>query len=129
MNIVLTSTAHASREMKHHHHDSHETGYLFGCPKRSILTILRDEGHHDKMGVSTQMTNPQSTKYYTLSTKPWVLLGGSLNFENTHTHISKRSTKIIQFFEENFMSQSLQLVVPCRFGTSRLPLNTCVVDV
>ena len=56
--------------------------------------------------------------------------GGVPQFwEHTHTHISKRSTKIIQIFKENFMSQSLQLVVPRRFGTSCLPLNTCVVDV
>ena len=96
MNIVLTSTAHASREMKHHHHDSHEQDIFLVAIFRENAWIRSvpssrsfGEGHRDKMGVSTQMTlsihKILYIEYETLGS-----FGGVPQFwEHTHPYLQK----------------------------------------
>lgn len=118
MSIVSSSTAHASHETKHHHHDSHDQDIF-------LLAIFRvrpwaqafnphdplvREVHHGKMGVSTQMTlqKPQNMMHSVRNTG---LFWGIPQFWKTHTHTHPYLQKIARVILKKTHVPSLQLVV------------------
>lgn len=132
MSIVSSSTAHASHETKHHHHDSHDQDIF-------LLAIFRvrpwtqafnphdplvREVQRGKMGVSTQMTlqKPQNMMHSVRNTG---LFWGIPQFWKTHTHtpISPKDCK--SHFEKNSCPISSAC---CAFSLHNVFPNTCVVS-
>lgn len=127
MSIVSSSTAHASHETKHHHHDSHDQDIF-------LLAIFRvrpwtqafnphdplvREVHRGKMGVSTQMTlqKPQNMMHSVRNTGLfWGIPQFWKTHTHTHTHISKR---LQESFWKKLMSHLFSLL--CVFFAQRLP--------